>query len=289
MSDPDDTTLDHATVRIPVDPGEGGEDPTATQDGDELLFTDQNGISGSYDNLTGTLTLSGEASVANYQAALRSVRYRNLSDTNPPPTKDVEFIVNDAGSDSALATKQICISGGGAGDNNKPIGETSEGGLDYIENDGPLPVDGGFFVTDADSTTLIGATIKFTVSQPPEDEEGNPIGDPVNSFAPDEDELAYSGGEESPITGSYDDENGILTLSGTATLAEYEAAIRSVTYENSSEDPSGEPRTIRFQIQDSSGAFSVPSNRGILVTPVNDAPTVATSEGSGSAMGLTRS
>jgi hypothetical protein len=285
LLDPDDTTLDHATVRIPVDPPPEGEDPVVTSDGDELLFTDQNGITASYEERSGTLTLTGEASIANYQAALRSVRYRNLQQGNPAPTRDVEFIVNDSGSDSAPATKQICITEGGAGDNNKPTGETSEGALLYTENDGPVPVDAGFIALDADSANLSGATIKFTESQPPEDENGNPIGDPVNNFAPDEDELAFTDDEENGISGSYNDETGVLTLSGTASVQAYQAAIRSVTYENSSEDPSDAPRTLRFQLTDSSGANSVPSNRGVLVTPVNDAPVVTTSEGSASATG----
>ena len=38
--------------------------------GDTLNFTNQNGITGSYDTATGVLTLTGTASVANYQTAL---------------------------------------------------------------------------------------------------------------------------------------------------------------------------------------------------------------------------
>ena len=42
---------------------------------DTLSFTNQNGITGSYDASTGVLTLSGNASIADYQAALRSVEF----------------------------------------------------------------------------------------------------------------------------------------------------------------------------------------------------------------------
>ncbi len=45
--------------------------------GDELAFTDQLGITGSYDGVTGVLTLAGSASVADYQAALQSIEYFN--------------------------------------------------------------------------------------------------------------------------------------------------------------------------------------------------------------------
>ena len=46
---------------------------------DRLLFTDQNGITGNYNASTGILTLSGSATAADYQAALRSVQYQNLN------------------------------------------------------------------------------------------------------------------------------------------------------------------------------------------------------------------
>jgi trimeric autotransporter adhesin len=275
VADPDDAKLDSASVRI----------STNFEGGDDLLFTDQNGIIGSYSDNTGTLTLTGTSSVANYQAALRSVRYRNLASGNPSATKNVEFTVNDAGSDSVPATKQICITGG-AGGNDKPIGETGEGSLSYIENDGPVPVDGLFVVGDPDSANLSGATIKFipVVSQPV-DENGDPVGPPVTTvtFAPDEDELAFV--DQNGITGSYNDSTGELTLTGTASLANYEAAIRSVTYENSSEDPSDAQRRLQFQVTDSAGANSTPSRRDIFVTPVNDAPVVTTTAGSTSYTG----
>ena len=50
---------------------------------DTLNFTAQNGITGSY--ASGVLTLSGTASIANYQTALESVTY-SFSPTNGDPT-----------------------------------------------------------------------------------------------------------------------------------------------------------------------------------------------------------
>ena len=50
--------------------------------GDTLNFTNQNGITGSYNGSTGVLTLTGSASLANYQTALRSITFSSTSD-NP--------------------------------------------------------------------------------------------------------------------------------------------------------------------------------------------------------------
>jgi hypothetical protein len=271
VSDPDDVQLDSARVRIAEN----------LQNGDELLFTDQNGITGSYDEDLGVLSLVGTSSVLNYQSALASVAYRNASSGNATATKDVEFVVNDAGNDSPPATKQVCITGGAGGANNPPIGETGEGALQYVENDGPLPVDGAFVVGDPDSANLSGATVKFIpVVTQPVGEDGEPTGPPTSTvtFAPAEDELAFV--DQNGITGSYDDTTGVLTLTGSASVAHYEEAIRSVTYENTSEDPSDALRRLQFQVTDSSGLNSAPSSRDVFVTPVNDPPEVDTSAGS---------
>jgi trimeric autotransporter adhesin len=268
VSDPDDTTLDSATVTI----------ASNFQGGDDLLFTDQSGISGSYDDGSGTLTLSGTASVAAYQAAIRTVRYRNLTTNNPAATKNITFSVNDAGNDAALATKQVCIAQNG-GPNRRPTGDTtSEGPLVYTENDGPVPVDPAFGVVDPDGGTLSGATIRFTTSQNGIDEElGGGGGGSVFNFFPGEDRLGFV--NQNGITGSYSSSTGVLTLSGSASIADYQTALQSVTYENTSENPAADVRTVRFQITDSAGATSVPSTRDVYVTPVNDAPTVTTSSG----------
>jgi trimeric autotransporter adhesin len=271
VSDPDDTELDSARVRIAAN----------FQDGDDLRFTDQNGISSSYDEDLGVLSLSGTSSVANYQAALSSVAYQNTRSGNATATKDIEFVVNDAGSDSAPATKQVCVSGGAGGSNNPPVGEAGEGLLPYVENDGPLPVDPSFVVGDPDSANLSGATAKFIpIVTQPVGEDGEPTGPPTTTvtFEPAEDELAFV--DQNGISGQYDDATGLMTLTGSASLADYETALRSLTYENTSEDPSDALRRLQFQVTDSAGASSAPTTRDVVVTPVNDAPEVESSAGS---------
>lgn len=266
VADPDDRQLDSARVRIVEN----------FQDGDDLLFTDQSGIISSYDADAGVLTLTGTASVEAYLSALRSVEYRSEASGNATKTKYIEFTVNDAGWDSEPALKQVCITG----DNDPPVGETSEGGLLYVENDGPVPVDGGFVVGDPDSAYLSRATIEFVphVSQPV-DENGDPVGPPIvtHSFAPAEDELAFT--DQNGIIGSYDDTTGVLRLRGIASVAHYEAAIRSVTYENTSEDPSEATRRLQFQVTDAERASSATVRRDAFITAVNDTPGVAASNG----------
>src|SRR5205823_1256311 len=68
VSDPDDTNLESARVRV----------SSGFQSGDDLVFVDQNGISGTYNTGTGVLTLTGTASVSDYQAAVRSIKFSTV-------------------------------------------------------------------------------------------------------------------------------------------------------------------------------------------------------------------
>ena len=79
-------------------------------------------------------------------------------------------------------------------------------------------VDTGLTVTDPDSTQIQGATVAIS-----------------RASSPAEDELAFA--NQLGITGSYNDTTGVLTLTGTATVADYQAALRTVTYENESDTP----------------------------------------------------
>jgi hypothetical protein len=242
VSDADDVNLEGATVRI----------SSGFQAGDELVFVNQLGISGLYNTGTGVLTLTGTASVSDYQAALRSVDYRHSGD-NPQGSKTVELVVTDGDAGSAPATRSIQVTPV----NDAPQIATTGAALAYSEGDGAVAVDGGLSVVDFDSPQLDGATVQIT-----------------SGFAPAQDELGFV--DQGGITGSYDDTTGTLTLSGAASVSNYELALRSVTYENSSDNPTAATRTVTFQVTDSELATGTPDTRDIGVAGANDAPVVST-------------
>jgi gliding motility-associated-like protein len=100
LSDVDDTVLRGATITITT-----GFNPSE----DQLLFTDQNGITGTTTAGSPTLTLTGTSSVANYQAALRSVRYKNTSGTPSTGDRAFTFAVTDGGTTTTLTGSVIVI------------------------------------------------------------------------------------------------------------------------------------------------------------------------------------
>jgi len=124
LFDLDDTQLEGATVAI-TGGFESGED--------SLSFANQNGITGSYTVATGILTLSGTATLVDYETALQSVAYANSSDAPDETDREITFTVNDGTADSAVATSTVTV----ASVNDAPtiLGATSPGSILVNDND----------------------------------------------------------------------------------------------------------------------------------------------------------
>jgi hypothetical protein len=135
-----------------------------------------------------------------------------------------------------------------------PVARTTVGSLAYAENAGPVAVDPGLIVADPDSANLTGATVQIT-----------------GGFQSGEDSLAFA--NKLGISGSYNPATALLTLTGTTTVANYQTALRSVTYANSSDTPSAATRTIALRVTDETARTSGPGTRNVAVTAVNDPPT----------------
>ena len=131
------------------------------------------------------------------------------------------------------------------------------GALPFTENSAALAISATIGASDIDSTNLVGATVAITAN-----------------YANGQDVLAFT--NQLGITGSFTAATGVLTLTGTTTLANYQSALRAVTYRNTSDNPSAAARTVTFQGNDG-GAVSNLSNtvaRTINITAVNDAPVI---------------
>ncbi|MGI9517995.1 MAG: DUF4347 domain-containing protein, partial [Pirellulaceae bacterium] len=215
ISDVDDTDIDSATIQITGN-------YTA---GDELLFTDTATITHFWDGGTGTLTLTGGDSLANYIAALRSVTFENTGDDPTALTRTISITVNDGDDDSNTLTRDIDVTPV----NDAPVITVDPTNLAYAS--GSIPVDPLLNVTDVDNTELIGATVRFGAG-----------------FISGEDTLVFV--DQNGITGSFNAVTGVLTLTGTADVADYEAALQSVEYENTNPTPTVGTLRVRFRVDD---------------------------------------
>ncbi len=247
ISDDDDNAMSGATVSITA-----GFDSGA----DTLAFTNQNGITGSYDSATGVLTLSGSASISDYQAALQSVTFASTDTSVSPASRTVSFAVTDTDGGTSAGNAQRIIN---VTEGNQPpvLADIESSTLQYDAGTPPVAITSSLTVSSADTTTLVGATV--TIS---------------SGFAATQDVLSFT--NQNGITGSYDASTGVLTLSGTASVSDYQAALQSVTYTDpDGASPTTGDRVVSFQVDDGLATDHVSNvaSRTISVNP--NSPPVA--------------
>lgn len=244
LADLDSANLASATVRIAA----------GLVIGDELVFTNQNGITGSYSFGSGTLTLTGSSSVANYQTALRSVTFRNGANDNPAGNRTVSFVVNDGTATSNAPTRVVVVSGV----NDAPTVTLDAGATTYNEQSDPIQVSPNATVSDPDTATATSASARV-----------------LSGFVTG-DQLLFS--NQNGITGSYNAATGVLNLSGSTTMANYQAALRSIYFANQTSNSPGTSRSITFAVNDGTTLSNSPI-RDITVVPTNDVPFLTVDSG----------
>jgi hypothetical protein len=153
------------------------------------------------------------------------------------------YTITDGHGGTATATVRITV----RPVNTPPVITTTPAALTYPENSGPMGIDADLTVSDDDSPNLVSAAVWL----------------PTN-YASEQDTLGFT--NQNGITGSFNSSTGTLTLTGVAPVAAYQAALRAVTYLNSSENPSVLPRTMAFRVNDGE-ADSNTATRLINVVP----------------------
>ena len=173
-------------------------DTMAFNNGGTLTFADGNKVAGSFN--AGTLTLSGNATAADYQAALDQVKFATTSNTATPRT--IDWTVTDGVVSSAIGTSTVQV-------HVLPT-VTAGATATFKGGGGAVQLDPALTVTDPSSATLANATVSIGA--------GFLAGDVLGVT------------DQNGITGSYNAGTGVLTLTGTSSVANYQAALESVTY-----------------------------------------------------------
>ncbi|WP_052098185.1 S-layer homology domain-containing protein [Paenibacillus stellifer] len=262
ISDLDNTTLAGATVSI-----SGGLQP-----GDTLSYTNTSSvlygnIVASYNSGTGVLTLTSSgatATLAQWQSALRATTFSSLSAT--PGNRIISYAVSDGTKTSSAAVKTVNVMNG------PPNLTTSGGSASFVAGDNmistPVVIDSGITVTDGSSATLASAVVAIT---------GNlHSGEDVLTFTND-------GSTMGNVTASYNALTGVLTLTSagaTATLAQWQSALRSITYTDTAITPNTATRMISFTATDGASNTSNTATRTVTVADTDQTPIVTTSGGS---------
>ncbi|WP_417612586.1 T9SS type A sorting domain-containing protein [Owenweeksia hongkongensis] len=133
-----------------------------------------------------------------------------------------------------IAFDRICVDGNVSGNAPPVLANIEAGILNYVEGSGVQQVTNSITVSDAESDNITGATIVV-----------------FQGFDASEDMLSFT--PQFGVVGAY--VGNTLTLTGSATPAQYQTLLRSVSYQNTDgSDPSLQNRTIQFQVLDGAGS-----------------------------------
>jgi hypothetical protein len=146
--------------------------------------------------------------------------------------RSIEYQVSDGNLLSNTVTSLVTIKGTGPA---SVLSGTST--LSYAEKQVATVINGAVTVTDSDSSKLAFATVKISTNYSATQDVMGFVGD------------ATTGN----ITGSFN--AGTLTLiseGATATVAQFQAALRLITYRNTSSNPSLLSRSVAYQVSDGS-------------------------------------
>ena len=168
---------------------------------------------------------------------LRTLTYDNSSENPTTTARVLTVVANDGVADSNLGTATLTISAV----NDAPVldldGDNSSGqsGADFAntwtENGGPVAIaDADAVLSDVDSANLVSLTVTLT----------NRLDGAAEVLSAD-----TSG---TGITANY--ANGVLSLSGSDSLAHYQQVLRTLTYDNSSENPTTTARVLTVVAND---------------------------------------
>ena len=211
----DSATMSTATVSI---------GSYQSSSGDVLSFSANaslyGAISGSWNSTSGVLTLtySGSApTIAQWNAALSSVKFNNTNAGVTAANRSISFAVNDGANSSSSATYTLAIDTTTSVPSVAPILTGGGNVLNVLLPRTSYPINPNITITDSDApatSSIYQVTVK-------------------NSSTSSSGALALpSSSLYSSITGSYNSSTSTLTLtdSGGATLAQWQAALRAVTY-----------------------------------------------------------
>jgi hypothetical protein len=263
----------------------------AVTDGTITVSEGNSGVSATTTTTTSSLTITG--TIANVNALLTGFSTGTITYTPTDTTGTDTFTVtvNDGGK---TGTDPLLTGDGSSEEGSNSVTLIQDSGptgtvptinvvtsISYSEGDGVSVIDATGVVTDPDSEPFDGGFLKV---------------EPTTNFASGEDSygilegtgtgtinitasglVEYDNGTTIDIIGdstTFNETDGwYISLNDNATVAAVDALLQSITYENTSEDPSTLARTVVFTIDDGDGN-SATDTLTINLTEIDDPPVV---------------
>ena len=207
-----------------------------------------------------TLTIDGHGSIGDFQRVLSTLRYTNLAKGPDTTPRIVEIIAQDENFESDPMSVLVDIKL----QDRRPIVDLNGPGVPgtdvvvtYIEGNGSQSILDQFPLSLSNRRSDVLLNIEITLT--------NPSNMSLELLDVD---ITVNG---SNITAEYDNITGALELLGEAPVAEYEAVLRTLTYELVDNTSSYEPRLITIVAFDGN-QFSLEAVSMVTFDSVNDPP-----------------
>ena len=248
----------------------------------ELLDANVTGfnVSKSYNVTSSVLLLTGQETVTNYEAIIKTVTYENTfaHPGNPDEIeREVVFVPNDGQLDGLPAVTFI----GFTAVNNRPYIQLSGSRNDrnyevtFTEEGYPVQLAADDLIAlDIDNKTLLSVTVRIL--------NLFDIGDEILSAGPvNVEEVTernkYDAAKVIERTRiipnvTFNKTSGELVISGLESLYEYQQVLsKTLTYSNVADEPTLSDRVVQVTLSDGF-LFSLPANCTIYILPINDRP-----------------
>ena len=202
----------------------------------------------------------GMMPVADLQTLMRGITYENISQNPTSGDRVINFIAQDAlGLVGPIATSTISV----VPENDTPAVTASAGTTVYTEQAAATVIDAGITLVDADGFDGVDLSDHYTAV----------VQITGNYEAADTLGFTNTANIQGVLAGD------MLTLSviggQTATVADFEAALQSVTFYNGSDNPSEFDRSVSFSFDDGVDSSNI-ATKVVHITAVNDAPIITT-------------
>ncbi|MEI6721514.1 MAG: VCBS domain-containing protein, partial [Betaproteobacteria bacterium] len=221
-------SISGATIRIATNYQAGA---------DKLEFANQNGITGTFDAASGTLTLSGTKSVAEYRTALGSIRFNNSSDAPSTAARTITVVVrDDGGAQSGVARTTMNVVG---------------------TNDAPVSTNDA--VTTPEDTPRVLALTDFGGFSDP---DGTPIAAVQITSLPAAGTLQY----DSTGNGTW------VAVSASQTVTAADISAGRLRFSPAQDANGAAYASVGFKVSDGTALSAAAYTLTVNVTAVNDAP-----------------
>ena len=160
--------------------------------------------------------------------------------------------------------------------NTPPSVSLSASPLTYVENSPNTIVDNAATVIDPDSADFAGGILAIEITANTSASDRLAIrnqGVAAGQIGTNGSSVTFAGVPFGTFSGGLSGADALtVNLSSAASISAVQALLRNISFGNISDQPSTEPRTIRFTLSDGDGGTSLPVTKMVHVTAINDSP-----------------